>query len=72
MNKDRVKGTIDELVGCAKRKVGGLTGNTPLQVKGLAQQAKGKIENAVGKSRDAVHNPNVRNNPPQETRRKLN
>ena len=72
MNKDLVKGTIDELVGSAKRKVGGLTGNTPLQVKGLAQQAKGKIENAVGKTKDAVHKSDVQDNPPQYTRSKLN
>lgn len=58
MNKDRVKGTIDEVVGNAKRKAGGLTGNTPLQVKGIAQQAKGKIESAVGKSKDAIRGTN--------------
>jgi uncharacterized protein YjbJ (UPF0337 family) len=58
MNKDSVKGTIDELVGSAKRKAGELTGNTPLQIKGLAQQAKGKIENALGKTKDAIHGTN--------------
>ena len=35
MNKDRVKGAIDEVVGSAKRKAGELTGDTPLQIKGL-------------------------------------
>jgi len=28
MNKDRAKGTIDEMVGTAKQKAGSLTGNT--------------------------------------------
>ncbi|MFZ1939776.1 MAG: CsbD family protein [Terracidiphilus sp.] len=54
MNKDRVNGTIDEAVGTAKRKAGQWTGNTPLQVKGMAQQIKGKIENTMGKAKDAV------------------
>jgi len=54
MNKDRVKGTVDEMVGSAKQKAGKLTGNTPLQVKGIAQQVKGKLENTLGKAKDAV------------------
>ncbi len=58
MNKDRVNGTIDEVVGCAKRKAGNLTGNTPLQLKGMAQQVKGKLENALGKAKDAIRETN--------------
>ena len=34
MNKDQVKGIIDEVAGSAKRKAGELTGNTQLQVEG--------------------------------------
>ena len=60
MNKDRVNGTIDEVVGNAKRKAGGLTGNVPLQVRGMAQQVKGKVENAWGKSKDAVRDANAK------------
>ena len=40
MNKDRVNGTIDKVVGSAKQKAGKLTGNTQLQIKGIAQQVK--------------------------------
>ena len=54
MNRNRVNGTIDEVVGSAKRTAGKLTGNTPLQVKGIAQQVKGKLENTLGKAKDAV------------------
>jgi uncharacterized protein YjbJ (UPF0337 family) len=54
MNKNRVNGTINEVVGSAKRTAGKLTGNTPLQVKGIAQQVKGKLENTLGKAKDAV------------------
>ena len=54
MNKDRVKGTIDEVVGSAKQTAGKLVGNKPLQFKGAAQQMKGKLENTLGKTKDAV------------------
>jgi uncharacterized protein YjbJ (UPF0337 family) len=54
LNKNRVNGTIDDVVGSAKRKVGELTDNPKLQVKGTAQQVKGKVENAWGKATDEV------------------
>jgi uncharacterized protein YjbJ (UPF0337 family) len=68
MNSHRVNGTIDEVVGSAKRKVGKLTGNTPLQVKGAVQQVKGKLENTLGKVQDGVDGANRQANPPQNTR----
>jgi uncharacterized protein YjbJ (UPF0337 family) len=55
MNADRVKGTIDEVVGSAKCKVGGLTGDAKLQVEGAAQQVKGIAENTWGKAKDVLH-----------------
>jgi uncharacterized protein YjbJ (UPF0337 family) len=58
MNKDQVKGIIDEVAGSAKRKAGELTGNTQLQVEGMVQQVKGKVENAWGKAKDAVDDAN--------------
>ena len=58
MNKDRAKGTIDEVLGSAKRKAGELTGDTKLQVEGMAQQMKGKVENAWGKAKDVVQEAN--------------
>jgi len=59
MNKERVKGTIDEAVGAAKRKAGEWAGNGQLQVEGMVQQVKGKLENALGKVEDAVHEANL-------------
>ena len=58
MNKDNVKGTIDDAAGRAKRQVGEWTGDTQTQVDGAAQQVKGKIEKAVGNVKDAVHDAN--------------
>lgn len=68
MNKDRAKGTIDEMVGGAKRKAGELTGNTQLQVEGMVQQVKGKVENAWGKAKDAVDEANEESKVKHETR----
>jgi len=55
MNKDRVKGTIDEVVGSAKHKTGDLIGDTQLQVEGMVQQVKGKAENALGVAKEIVN-----------------
>jgi len=54
MDKDRVKGKMDDAAGRAKRQVGEWTGDTKSQVEGAAQQVKGKVENAWGKTKDAV------------------
>jgi uncharacterized protein YjbJ (UPF0337 family) len=54
MDKEKVKGTIDDTVGRAKRQVGEWTGDTKTQVEGAAQQIKGKAEKAVGNVKDAV------------------
>jgi uncharacterized protein YjbJ (UPF0337 family) len=54
MNKDQVKGTVDDVAGRAKRQVGEWTGDTGTQVEGAAQQVKGKAEKAWGNVKDAV------------------
>ena len=54
MDKDRVKGTVDDAAGRVKRQVGEWTGNTNAQVEGAAQQVKGKTEKAWGNVKDAA------------------
>jgi uncharacterized protein YjbJ (UPF0337 family) len=54
MDKDTVKGTIDDAAGRAKRQVGEWTGDTGAQVEGAAQQVKGKVEKAMGNMKDAA------------------
>jgi len=58
VNKDRVKGTLDEVAGTAKRKAGEWAGDGELQVEGMVQQVKGKLENAWGKAKDVVKEAN--------------
>jgi len=56
MDKDRIKGTMDDAAGRVKRQVGEWTGNPNTQAEGAAQQIKGKTEKAVGQVKDAVRN----------------
>jgi uncharacterized protein YjbJ (UPF0337 family) len=68
MNSNRVNGKVDEVVGSIKQKAGRITGDTPLQVKGIAQQAKGKVQSTVGKAQDMVRGANQRTKVRQATR----
>ena len=68
MNSERIKGTIDEAAGLAKRKAGELTGSTKLEVEGMVQQVKGKVENAWGKAKEAVQDANEEAAVKHETR----
>jgi len=54
MNKERVNGAIDEVVGTVKRMVGESTGDLKGEVNGTVQQLKGKAEIAEGKLKDAL------------------
>jgi uncharacterized protein YjbJ (UPF0337 family) len=52
MNKDQVKGRVDQTVGKAKEAAGKLVGNERLQGEGLADQAKGKVQTVYGDSKE--------------------
>jgi uncharacterized protein YjbJ (UPF0337 family) len=58
MNKEQVKGTIDDAVGRAKRQVGEWTDNSNQIAEGAAQQVKGKAEKAFGNVKDAAQQAN--------------
>jgi len=53
MNKDRVQGKMKDMAGRAERQAGEWTNNEKMQVKGTAKQAEGKVQNAMGKLKDA-------------------
>jgi uncharacterized protein YjbJ (UPF0337 family) len=54
MNKDQVKGAVNDAAGRVKRQAGEWTGDTDAQVEGAAQQAKGKAQKAWGNIKDAA------------------
>jgi uncharacterized protein YjbJ (UPF0337 family) len=54
MNKEKVEGKIDEVMGDIKQHVGEWTGDSDMRLQGVAQQLKGTVETAVGKVKDAA------------------
>jgi uncharacterized protein YjbJ (UPF0337 family) len=54
MDKDRLKGKLDEVAGRAKRQVGEWTGDGQAQGEGTMDEIKGRVENAWGKVKDGA------------------
>ena len=54
MNRDEVKGKIDEASGTVKEKTGRAVGDPILEDEGADQRASGKIEAGFGKARRKV------------------
>ena len=56
MDKNRIKGKMDEIAGRAKRQAGEWTGDTQAQGEGAMDEIKGRAENAWGKVKDSARN----------------
>ena len=54
MDKDRVKGKMKDVGGRIERQAGEWTGNEKMQGEGAAKQVEGKVQNTVGKVKDAA------------------
>jgi uncharacterized protein YjbJ (UPF0337 family) len=54
MDKDRIKGAIDQAKGAVKVTIGEAIGDAKLKTDGEADKLKGKIKSAVGGVKDAV------------------
>ena len=54
INREKVKGAVDDAAGRTKRQIGEWTDNPNLQVEGAVQQVKGKAEKVVGSVKDAA------------------
>ena len=63
MNKDHVEGTAKDVTGKVQQKAGELTGSEKQQIKGLKNQAEGKIQKGVGDVKDAVDDANEATKP---------
>jgi uncharacterized protein YjbJ (UPF0337 family) len=51
---DKIKGYANEVAGKAKQAAGDVTDDPKLRREGVAQEAKGDLQKAVGKAKDAV------------------
>jgi len=54
MDKDRIKGKVEDMAGRAERQAGEWTGDKKTQAEGMKHQIKGKARNAVGQVMDAA------------------
>ncbi|MER2269650.1 CsbD family protein [Methylobacterium oxalidis] len=54
VDNDRVEGSATNLGGKVKEGAGRLTGDEKLKNEGIADQVKGKVQNAVGSVKDAL------------------
>jgi uncharacterized protein YjbJ (UPF0337 family) len=54
MNRDEVKGKVDQASGTVKEKAGRAMGDPNLEEKGAEQRVSGKIEAGFGKARRKV------------------
>ena len=54
MNKDQVKGRIEEAKGKAKKTTGKAVGNKSLERKGTIQSASGKVQAGFGDLREDI------------------
>jgi len=54
MDREHVKGVIDEAKGAVKDTAGKITGDKKLQTEGKIDKAKGEAHNAVGDVKDSA------------------
>jgi uncharacterized protein YjbJ (UPF0337 family) len=54
MDKDRIKGSAEQVKGAVKETVGKVFGDKKLETEGRTDKAAGKVQNAVGGLKDAV------------------
>jgi uncharacterized protein YjbJ (UPF0337 family) len=54
MDKDRIKGSLDQAKGAAKDATGKVIGDKRLQAEGKFDKLKGKTESAIGRAKDAL------------------
>ena len=54
MDKDRVKGSAEQIKGTVKEAAGKAFGDKKLETEGKIDKAAGKMQNAVGGLKDAV------------------
>ena len=54
MDKDRIKGSAEQIKGSVKEAVGKALGDKKLETEGRTDKAAGKVQNAVGGLKDAA------------------
>ena len=55
MNKDQVKGRLEEAKGKAKEVAGKIVGNKSLEAEGNANQVAGKVQKTYGDAKEQIN-----------------
>lgn len=58
MNKEQVKGAVNEAAGKVQRQVGKVTGSAEQERKGAVRQVEGKAQKTVGNAKEIVQDAN--------------
>ena len=54
MNKDQIKGRVEQVKGSAKEAAGKVVGNTQLEAKGKVDKATGKVQAGFGDLKEDI------------------
>lgn len=54
MDKDRIGGSLKQVVGSVKETAGRILGDDKAEADGKAMQAEGRLQNAIGGAKDKV------------------
>ena len=60
MDKDRIKGAVQQAKGAGKQVAGKALGDEKWKTEGKLEKAEGKIRNAIGGARDALRDADKR------------
>jgi uncharacterized protein YjbJ (UPF0337 family) len=54
MDKDRIKGSVEQAKGSVKEAAGKVLGDKKVETDGTTEKAAGKVQNVIGGMKDAV------------------
>jgi uncharacterized protein YjbJ (UPF0337 family) len=54
MDKDRIRGSVDQAKGKVKETIGDVAGDQKMKQEGKADRTAGKVKNTVGSAKDKV------------------
>ena len=63
MNKDRIKGKIEQIKGDVKERIGGATKDRSTQAEGWLEEKKGKLREGWGEAKDEAEREKRRDEP---------
>lgn len=70
MNKDEIKGKLDNLKGRVKEALGAASGDKRTQAEGFAERVKGAVQKKYGEAKEAIARHDAKDDD-EETRRRI-